>query len=189
MTAKVRPNDAKLKELILYIAERSADDAFFGAVKLNKILFYSDFFAYGHFGRPITGQPYFRLPHGPAPRRLLPVKEEMIRAGDIVESPVQRYVYQQKRIVPLRSANLESFTAEELELVQEVIDALRSHTAEMASQLSHDFIGWKLVEDGEEIPYETVFLSDTVPDDEHLERYRRLAIERGWAEPEPVAAQ
>jgi hypothetical protein len=180
MPTQMRHDDAKLRELILYIAERSAGDAFFGAVKLNKILFYSDFWAYGHFGTSITGSVYFRLPHGPAPRRLLPVKEAMLRDGDIEEVPVQRYVYTQKRIQAKRLANLDAFTAEQIALVEEVLEALRSHTALTASELSHDFIGWRLVEDGEEIPYEAVFLSDVRPDEEHLIRWRALAEEEGW---------
>lgn len=188
MTARARHDDAKLKELIVYIAERSADDAYFGAVKLNKILFYSDFLAYGHFGESITGQPYFRLPLGPAPRRLLPVKSEMLEGGDIVETQVQRYVYHQKRIVPLRAANLETFRAEELDLVHEVIEALSSYSADMATALSHNFIGWQLVADGEEIPYQTIFLTDEVPDEEHMEQYRKLGLEHGWAAEREVAA-
>ena len=35
----IRPDDAKLKELILLICKESEDDPRFGAVKLNKLLF------------------------------------------------------------------------------------------------------------------------------------------------------
>ncbi len=187
MQATARPNDAKMKELILYIAERSADDGSFGAIKLNKILFYSDFLAYAHFGEAITGHPYFRLPLGPAPRRLVPIQREMEQAEDIVLTNVQRYTHRQKRTVPLRSANVSSFKPEELDLVQEVIDALRSRNAAEASDLSHTFLGWELVADQEDIPYSTIFLSRDVPDVEHVEHYREMAVERGWART-PVSA-
>jgi hypothetical protein len=180
MTDKVRPNDAKLKELILYVAERSADDAYFGATKLNKILFYSDFLAYAHFGESITGHPYFRLPHGPGPRRLVPIQNEMLEAQDIVLANVQRYAFRQKRIVPLRPAELESFTPDQLDLVQEVIELFRSKSAIEASELSHGFLGWELVEPFEDIPYPTVFLSRETPDAERLDRYRARAVDCGW---------
>lgn len=187
MTAQARPNDAKMKELILYIAERCADDGYFGATKLNKILFYSDFLSYAHFGQSITGHPYFRLPLGPAPRRLVPIQEQMARDDEIVLTSVQKYTYRQKRIVPLRPPDLSLFTKEELELVQEVIELLRSRNATEASELSHTFIGWDLVRDYEDIPYSTVFLTREIPDEQHLDHYRWLAVQRGWAAPEGVA--
>lgn len=180
MTVQQRPDDAKTKELILFIAERSADDPFFGAIKLNKILFFSDFLAYGHFGRSITGQQYFRLPLGPAPRRLLPIQREMEQAGDIVLTSPQRFAFRQKRIFPIRSAVLDAFSTDELDLVQEVIDLLKSKTATEASDISHDFLGWELVEDYATIPYSTVFLSRTAPDPDRLQRYRDTAVRRGW---------
>ena len=52
---KIRPNDAKLRELILYVAERCENDPDFGALKLNKILFNADFIAYALTGKAITG--------------------------------------------------------------------------------------------------------------------------------------
>src|SRR6266487_3415423 len=48
--------DEKLRELILHICIRSEDDEAFGAVKLNKLLFFSDFHAFLRLGKPITGQ-------------------------------------------------------------------------------------------------------------------------------------
>jgi hypothetical protein len=185
MSGQIRPDDAKMKELILYVAERSADDPYFGATKLNKILFYSDFLAYAFFGESITGQPYFKLPHGPAPRRLLPIQEEMERAEEIVIAQVQRYAFRQRKVVPLRPARLDAFTPDQLDLVQEVIELLRSKSALEASEFSHSFLGWELVEEREDIPYSTVFLTRETPDAEHLERYRDLAYERGWA-PRPA---
>ena len=68
---------SKLQELILYIARRSEDDRHFGANKLNKLLFYSDFLAYAKTGRSFTGAPYERLEHGPAPRGLAAALEEL----------------------------------------------------------------------------------------------------------------
>ena len=43
-------NEGKFRELILYVARRSEDDKYFGAVKLNKILYFSDFNAYRELG-------------------------------------------------------------------------------------------------------------------------------------------
>lgn len=45
---------AKFKALMLYAAEKSRGDPRFGAIKLNKILFFSDFLSYGLTGRAVT---------------------------------------------------------------------------------------------------------------------------------------
>ena len=64
------PNDQKMKELILHVAIASDKDERFGAVKLNKILFYGDFLSYFRRGRSITNHEYFAIREGPAPRQI-----------------------------------------------------------------------------------------------------------------------
>lgn len=71
----------RFRELIVYIASKSIDDPSFGATKLNKILYYSDFKAFERFGVPLTGAPYFRLKNGPAPRIMIPVRDELVAEG------------------------------------------------------------------------------------------------------------
>jgi hypothetical protein len=77
----IRENPKKLKELILYISQKCASDPNFGAIKLNKILYFSDFASFAHYGEPITGAEYQKLEQGPAPRRMVPVRNEMQRSG------------------------------------------------------------------------------------------------------------
>lgn len=74
-------NEAKFRALIVYVAEQSRDDPFFGATKLNKILYYSDFRAYRELGHSITGADYQKLDEGPAPRQLLPIRRALIAEG------------------------------------------------------------------------------------------------------------
>ena len=49
-----KQNTRKLRELILFIAEQSADDQV-GDIYLNKVLFFSDALALQRLGKPITG--------------------------------------------------------------------------------------------------------------------------------------
>src|SRR5258707_11686179 len=109
-----RPDDEKLRELILYVSTLSKDDRNFGATKLNKLLFYTDFLAYQKFGSAITGQEYQALPQGPAPKRLKPVMERMKRAGDLKEEKRKSGRFEQKRPVPIRTADLSKFTGPEV---------------------------------------------------------------------------
>jgi hypothetical protein len=98
--AKQWPEDErKMKELILYISQKCADDAKFGATKLNKILYFSDFLAYAYHGSPITGFEYQKLPNGPAPRRLVPVREQLMESGElgIQEVPLRGAISRSER--------------------------------------------------------------------------------------------
>ena len=79
---KYSDGETKLKELMLYVADKCSQDPNFGSTKLNKILWWSDFFAFGKIGKPITGVEYQKLDNGPAPRRLLPIRKGMVKKGD-----------------------------------------------------------------------------------------------------------
>ena len=46
MTTKSTYNEEKFKELVLYISRRSEHDQAFGAIKLNKLLVFSDFYSF-----------------------------------------------------------------------------------------------------------------------------------------------
>lgn len=149
----------KLEELILYVSEASLTDPDFGMTKLNKILFNGDFTAFGLLGKSITNEEYQKLPKGPTVRRLLPAIDKAAASGRLVVKTVKRGPYDQKRVVPLDEADLSHFTAEEISIVDESINAMRGMSAVHVSDLSHNFLGWQLVELYETIPYETLFMS------------------------------
>lgn len=159
MSERPEYNSAKLAELIVYIASRCEQMERFGSVKLNKILFWADFLAHESRGKPITGAVYQRLPNGPAPQQLLPVRSrlEESKALAMQERPAGPHI--EKRPIALRAANLKLFEAEEIQYVDMAISALANHTAARASADSHRFVGWALARDGEEIPYFTVVLT------------------------------
>ena len=170
----------KLQELILYIADKSADDPNFGATKLNKLLFFSDFLCYAQFGEPMTGARYQKLERGPAPRDIVQFQERLVRQGDAAVKQVQRFGYSQKRLVALRPPRLSRFTAQEIKLVDDVVDALWKESARGLSDLSHErMLGWQLADMKEDIPYETVFLSTEPLTDNEVERAQRFAAECG----------
>lgn len=144
----VKPDaDAKMKELILYVAQLSWKDERFGATKLNKILFYADFLAYVKRGKSITGQTYFALDEGPAPKRLVPIRERMRRAGDIAvgKIPTSGLNFPQERVIALRAPRFDILDdAEGIAIVNAVIQKLRNMTAEQVSDESHRFLGWQI---------------------------------------------
>ncbi|MBK9516193.1 MAG: SocA family protein [Anaeromyxobacter sp.] len=156
-------DEHKLGELIVYIASKCEKHVRFGATKLNKILFYADFIAYENLGKPITGAEYQKLPHGPAPVRLLPVQAQLVALQAVVKREgVTPGGYTEKRLVPLRRANLKGFEPDEIAVVDEVIEAFKDASAVAVSEFSHRMPGWKFALDNEVIPYFTALLPEDV---------------------------
>lgn len=150
----------KTKELILYLAAKSEGDPRFSATKLNKLLFYCDFTAYRRLGRSITGQSYWKLQFGPAPKAMLPILNQMQQDGDCDEVKKDYFGREQRRVKANRSSEVGVFSPEELRLADQIVEDLWESSAVEVSDLSHDFIGWKAATLNEVIPYETVFVGD-----------------------------
>jgi hypothetical protein len=175
-------NEARFRELVLYISQKCANDPKFGAVKLNKILFFSDFLAFAHYGKPITGFEYQKLEQGPAPRRLVPVRKRMIEKKELglQEIPLKSGNIQ-TRTVNLRRPNLTVFKPEHIAIVDSVIEALSESGSDTLSELTHKMVGWKTARFGETIPYETIFLTDEPLSEADVEKGREIAEEFGLA--------
>ena len=163
---------AKLRELVLYVCAASEGDEGFGSVKLNKLLFYSDFLFYVRHGVSITGQEYQKLRQGPAPRLMLPLLNDMKKEDELAIAERKYYGQAQKKPLALREADISLFTVQEIDTVSQVLRNFKSYNGTEISDSSHNFIGWQLAEEGETIPYGSALL------------YKRelTAQERQWAE-------
>lgn len=170
-------NTGKLKELILYLARESEGDDFFGVVKLNKLLFYIDFDAYRQFGESVTGQEYQALSRGPAPRAVVPALEEMQIQGDLFIREEPLGAFTQKRPIAKRSVNVYLFNQNELALIAHTLRRFWGMSASRISELSHEFVGWALAEQGEKIPYGVALLGRDELTDQELE-HAKIVEER-----------
>lgn len=171
----------KFSQLILYIAERTADDPSFGDTHLNKALYWSDFDGYRRLGHPVTGARYFKLQFGPAAKPLLPVRDELADDGlvEIQEPPPGQP--RARKTIPRQSADRSLFSEDELRLIDEVIERLRGQTAGRVSETAHDeSAGWNLVDMYDDIPYRTALISSDPPSEETLAKGRELAARLGW---------
>jgi hypothetical protein len=174
----VERSTQRFRELIIYVSEKCISDQYFGAIKLNKILYYSDFRAFQRFGVPLTGMTYFRLKQGPAPKALLPIRRQLEHEGAIRVESVLMGAHEQKRTVALRQPVTALFTADELLLVDEVIRELWPQTATEVSDASHD-VRWRTLNNEDSIPYEFAFLSDELTEDD-VAKTEELAASLGW---------
>lgn len=182
MTSAIRPNEEKLKQLILYLADKCEDDPAFGRVKLNKLLYFIDAFAYGQFGQPVTGVEYMKQEQGPVPRRLLPVRNEMQRDGLITEREkhISGLSNPLVKVIALKSPDLSAFTAQEIAHIDEIIELCSKATGTKLSDITHRWRGWNAAGIGETIPYEAIFLSDEPPTDYELAHAEELIAKHGW---------
>lgn len=148
----------KFAEMVLLVAGRLQDDRAGGSTKLNKVLFFAEFTHLRRHHRVISGCEFQKLPHGPAPRQLLPIRQKLIDSGaaELVEEDFLGRP--QHRLIPSRAANLKVFTDEEIQTIEDVLDQLAGMTGTQVSDLSHQEPGWRLSEVSETIPFSTAFL-------------------------------
>jgi len=161
-------NRDKFKSLVHYICWRCSDDpSRLGAVKLNKILWASDFVAYYEQGSPITGAGYVKRQYGPVPRAIVPILRELEHDRVLIARDTRFHGFLKKEFTVLRDPDTTAFSASEMEIVDKAIKIIcEEHTARSISARSHEYI-WQVAEDGEEIPYFTIFaIPGEITDDE-----------------------
>ncbi len=151
-------NNKKVKELIVLLSDLSSNDENFGATKLNKLLFFIDFLSYVNSGKPISGRKYEAMPKGPMLKGFYELRDEM-NGVDIELRPCDRGGYKQDKTIPLRKTDESVFSSKELETINRIVKEFRTLNAKEISNFSHEFLVWKLVDIGEEIPYEMALVS------------------------------
>ena len=165
----------RLKELILYIAEKLKDDPNFGRTKLAKIIYFADMDSFRLHRRPVTGSAWIRMPYGPLPKDYLPILDELKAGGRIVESEREYFDYTQKRIEALSETTAGLFDETELGVVDSVIQKFADWNAVGLSERSHG-VAWRLTKEGQRIPYEYSLYSDEPLTEEEVQHARKLAL-------------
>lgn len=154
-------NRDKLKTLVHYIVARCDNPAMLGSIKLNKVLWVSDLWAYVDTGTPITGEHYVKQQFGPVAQSMPGILDELQVEKKLVVRRTKAHGNPKVDYIALqRPSNIsDMFTADEISLVDEAIQFVcRRHTAMQISDRSHDVI-WELAEIGEEIPYQAMLAS------------------------------
>lgn len=146
-------NREKMKDAMHYAIALAGGHAGFGAVKLYKVLWFSDAKAFVLTGSSITGEDYIRRQHGPVPKHGQEIIEELAEEGRIKVWKDRHYDFAQWRFKALSPAKTNRFTNEELSTLKYwTVHIDRDHTAESISDESHDY-GWEIAKMGEPLPY------------------------------------
>jgi hypothetical protein len=146
----------KLENLILYVALKCEAAPLFGRTKLAKILFFSDFRAYVDLGHPITGVTYEKREFGPLPAGLGQTETRLQSSRRAHERIVPAGPFRQHRLVALEAPDLSAFSADEIAIVDAVIEKYWDDSAADVNEYSDKFPAWRLVGLGQEIPYFSV---------------------------------
>ncbi len=166
----------KFKRLVHYIVWNAGKHDWFGATKLNKVLWFVDARAYMLTGEPITGETYTRGEFGPVPKHIMPIREELVREGTIRVTKEEKLT----RLVALVPAQTAWFSEAELQTIDWWIAHIdKDHTANSISEQSHDY-AWEIAKMGEELPlytYRVVRIQE--PSEEDLKRLKARAKELG----------
>jgi len=151
-------NRAKFKALVHYIIAKS-DPATLGAIRLNKILFYIDAFAFQATGQSLTGETYVKRQHGPVPKDILRILGELEDSKAIVIRNRGRVPTARRDYISMVTPNTATLGVEDLEIADFVReDICENHTASSISLLSHTHV-WEAANIGETIPLEATLVS------------------------------
>lgn len=152
----------KLKEVLHYIIHKCGHLENVGKTVLFKLLYFSDFDHYELFERSITGERYVKLERGPAPSHFDKIIYELMNENKVQKISTQFRGKDQQKFICVQEPKPSQLSAEEIQVVDKVINRLASMNATQISAYSHGDMPWKSAKFGEVLDYEMVFYrSDT----------------------------
>lgn len=150
----------KFKQVLLYVLQKVGNKPNVGMTVLYKLLYFIDFDYYEKYESQLMGLTYIKNHHGPTPKEFIKVVEQMKKDGELEEVQSKYFTYEQKKYIPVSSPDLSKLNGLELALIDDVLNRLSDKSATELSEYSHRDTPWATSEDGQEIPYESVFYRD-----------------------------
>lgn len=147
----------KFKQVFLYILEKTAGRPNVGMTVLYKLLYFIDFDYYEKYEEQLMGLTYFKNHHGPAPREFVRVVTEMKKSGELEEVRSAYFTYEQRKFLPHQHADLSVLNAQEIKMIDSVLERYADKSASELSALSHEDTPWASAKLGEDLEYEHVF--------------------------------
>lgn len=138
----------KFGRAVQYIIWKAGNRPKFGAVKLNKVLWFAEARVYVLHRHFMTGETFTKDQYGPVPKHIMPTRASLQKAGAIEVWDDRG----QTRFRAKTAPDMFGFTADELKQINFWIEEIdKQHTAKTISDKTHDY-GWEIAEIGEEIP-------------------------------------
>lgn len=163
-------NMEKLEEAVHYVCSNCNEEDRLGAVKLNKILYYSDMINYAKTGESITGASYAKRQRGPAARQLWPAMEHLRERSRLDWTEVPVFEGARREFDAHGATNVDVFKPSELKQIDAMIRFVCDQGAAEVSDFSHTIV-WEAADMGEDLPYDTFLVSWLhEPDDKRLQK-------------------
>lgn len=153
-------NSNRFKSLVHYVIHKCGHQENVGKTVLFKVLYFSDFDHYELFEKPLTGEEYVKLPHGPAPRHFEDAINSLKKDGKITEIAVDYKGKKQNKYFCNEQPQEIPFSGDEIQLIDRTIARLSSMNATQISAYSHGDMPWKSAKEKELLDYEMVFYRD-----------------------------
>jgi len=150
-------NIAKFKEVLLYLLNKVGAKDNIGETVIYKLLYFIDFDFYEKYEEQLIGATYIRNSFGPTPIEFKKLVEKMIKEGEIERVESKYYKHPQKKYLPHRAPDLSKLNANEIMMIDGVINKLSDMNANQISEYSHRDVPWLATEEGGVIEYESVF--------------------------------
>lgn len=150
-------NLIKFKEVLLYILNKVGSKPNIGETVLYKLLYFIDFDFYEKYEEQLMGASYIKNHYGPTPLEFKKIVEEMIAGKELIKVDNQYFKYPQTKYLPLRDSNLRYLKANEIEMINDVLNRLSYMNAAQISEYSHNDVPWLTAENQSIIEYESVF--------------------------------
>ena len=150
-------NLRKFQEVLLYTLAKVGSRPNIGETVLYKLLYFIDFDYYEKYEEQLVGATYQKNHYGPTPVEFTKIIEQMIGNQEIERVPSAFFQYPQTKYLPLRQPDLSILTANEIQLIDDVLNRLGEMNAKQISDYSHHDVPWMTTEDGQIIPYEAAF--------------------------------
>jgi transcriptional regulator with XRE-family HTH domain len=147
----------KFKEVLLYILSKVGSKSNIGETVVYKLLYFIDFDYYEKYEEQLIGATYMKNNHGPTPIEFKRIVGRMIEDKEIERVESAYFDFPQRKYLPLRVPDLSKLRANELEVVDDVLNKLSDMNASQISEYSHGDVPWLTTEKGKTIEYESVF--------------------------------
>ena len=150
-------NLEKFREIFLYILNKIGSKPNIGETVVYKLLYFIDFDYYEKYEEQLIGATYIKNQYGPTPVEFKKIVDKMIETKEIEKIESRYFNFPQTKYLPLRRPDLSKLKANEIELIDDVLNRISDMNAAQISEYSHNDVPWITTQDGKIIEYESVF--------------------------------
>jgi transcriptional regulator with XRE-family HTH domain len=150
-------NLQKFKEVLIYILNKVGAKENIGETVIYKLLYFIDFDFYEKYEEQLIGATYIKNKYGPTPVEFAKIVEQMTTREEIMKVKSEYFDFPQTKYLPRRKPDLAKLKANEIEVIDDVLNKLSEMNASQISAYSHNDVPWMTTENGEAIEYESVF--------------------------------